>query len=151
MNKVNETETGTKKNVGQKIKAFVKRHLFLTGVLAALFACTFFLPAESVDYRYSGKEIYQYVRVEYSLYGYCVNVAPMYQTSVEEAANLNKLMLFTGVDEATDTVTKRWTEWFGTGETFTVRVKGFRHNNPTLRDDIIEKIKAKGYKADALL
>ncbi len=151
MKRTNETETRPNNQTTLKIVAFLKRHRLIVCLLAVLFVCTFFVPAECVDYRYSGQEVYQYVRVEYSLYGYCVNVFPMYQASVEEAENLNKLLLFTGMDEVTDTVTERWTYYYGAMETFGIRAKGFRQDTLACRDGVIEKIKAKGYKADALL
>lgn len=135
----------------KKTVAWCRRHPVVSIVVGVLFVSTFFVRAESVEIRYAGDQVYEYVRMDYSVYGYCVNVVPMNEVSMDTAKDLKKVLLFSNVDKSVDTVVQRWVYYRGDQEQFTFRVKGYLGDPIQKRSALIEKVKAKGYAADALV
>ena len=148
---VNSKIKATITHCWQKIRVWCRKHPVITVTLCVLFAATFFMRAESVEIRYSGKDVYDYVRVDYSIYGYCVNVVPVNQVSMQTAKDLKRALLFCGVDKSVDVIVDRWTYYHGDQEQFYLRVKGYRCDPIEKRNDLIERIKAKGFMADGIV
>lgn len=128
-----------------------KRHKLVAGVIFCLFLSTFFVRAESMFIRYHGQDVYAYVRVDYSIYGYCVGVKPMKAESVDTAKDLTKILLLSDIDQSVDTIVDKWSYYYGPNMIFTVHMRGYKHNPLNKRDELIDKIKAMGYRADILV
>lgn len=141
-----------KQNTGQnKFFAFVKKHWILFAVIGLLFLSTFFMRGGSVQVRYVGQETYEYVRLDYSIYGYCINVRPMQKDSKQTARDLSRQVLFMDMDSSVKYVVDKWVYYYGNEETFNFKVKGYTYNTNTRRDELIYMVRDLGYQADAII
>ena len=83
-----------------KLLCFIGKHWIVFSVIVLLFLSTFFVRAGSVQVRYVGQSTYEYVRLDYSIYGYCVNVRPMQYESKQAAQDLSRQVLFMDMDNS---------------------------------------------------
>ncbi len=134
-----------------KKTSFLKRHWVFFTVIGLLFLSTFFVRGSSVQMRYSQQDTYEYVRLDYSIYGYCINVRPMQETSKQAARDLSRQVLFMDIDGSVEHIAEQWTYYFGDEATFTFKVKGYMYNTNDRRDELIQTVRELGYKADAII
>ncbi len=134
-----------------RVISFFKKHWIVSIVLAVLLLSTFTVRGRSVYFRYSvGPDVMEYVRVDYSIYGYCINVYPMNVNSSPDSRALTGEMLFMGMDESVQYLVKKW----ATGnkdEAFNIKVKGYVYNTNERRDEMIRMVRTMGHTADVIL
>lgn len=134
-----------------KLLCFIGKHWIVFSVIVLLFLSTFFVRAGSVQVRYVGQSTYEYVRLDYSIYGYCVNVRPMQYESKQAAQDLSRQVLFMDMDNSVKYVVDQWVYYYGDQETFNFKVKGYTYNTNIRRDHLIYMVRDLGYKADAII
>lgn len=140
------------KNIEKNVfVSFFKKHWIVTLVIAILLLSTLFVRGRSVQVRCAvGAEVTEYVRIDYSIYGYCIDVVPMEESSVEDARALRKELLFMGMDSSCLRVVEQWNEEYKSAD-FNFKVKGYVYNTNDRRDALIRLMRSKGYSADVIL
>ncbi|MBE6638886.1 MAG: hypothetical protein E7616_05465 [Ruminococcaceae bacterium] len=140
-----------KKGFLEKAGAFIKKHWVFFTVLAVIFVSSFFIRGRSVQMQYVGADSYEYVRLDYSIYGYCVGVSHLQEKSVQTAKDLSRQVLLMDMDSSIQYIADQWVYYHGDQETFKFKVKGYIYNTNDRRDEIIWLVKDMGYKADAIV
>lgn len=133
-----------------KLKSFARRHVVLSTVVLLLFASTFFVRGQSVQIQYTDEEVFDYVRIDYSIYGYCIGVKPQNQNAAGSAKRFTRELLFCDMDTSVKKVVNEWVLQYGNEETFKLKLKSFLFNTNKRRDKLIDDIRAMGYKVDAI-
>ena len=134
-----------------KAVAFVRKHWVVFTVLAVIFASSFFIRGRSIQMQYVGQDSYEYVRLDYSIYGYCVGVSHLQEKSVQTAKDLSRQVILMDMDSSVKYVADQWAYYHGDQETFKFKVKGYIYNTNDRRDELIWLVKNMGYKADAII
>ncbi len=136
---------------GKKICNYIKKHWVVFTVLAVIFLSSFFIRGRSVQIQYVGRDSYEYVRLDYSVYGYCVGVKHMQESSRQCARDLTRQVLLMDTDASIKYVVDQWVGYYGGEETFKFKVKGYVYDTLERRDQLIEMVKGLGYRADAIV
>lgn len=134
-----------------KVLCFIKKHWVFFTIIAILFLSTFFIRGSSVQVRYLGADTYEYVRLDYSVYGYCINVRPMQKESKQSARDLTRQVLFMDMESSLAHVCDTIAHYYGDQESFTLKVKGYMYNTNDRRDELIQYVRSLGYAADAII
>ena len=134
-----------------KARAFVRKHWVFFLIVAAIFVSSFFIRGRSVQMQYVGQNTYEYVRLDYSIYGYCVGVTHLQDVSVQTAKDLRRQVLLMDMDSSVEYVARQWAYYHGEEETFKFKVKGYVYNTNDRRDELIWLVKDMGYQADAII
>ena len=134
----------------RRLWRIAKKHPVVALCIVGLFVASFFMRAESIEVRYSGESVYEYVRIDYSIYGYCVNVIPVNSVSDETAGDLTRILLFADTKDSIDKVVALWSDYHGPDQQFQFRVRGYFCDAMNKRGKLIEYVKQKGFAADAL-
>ncbi len=129
-----------------KLMAFVKRHWVFFCVMVLLLIATFIVPCKSVQVRY----LSNHVRVDFSLYGYCVGVRPMNEASNDLARDLNIKMMLSGEENGIRRLVNMWNEDFGSDYAYGFKTRSYLYDTEARRDEYIAMVKAMGYKAEVI-
>ncbi|MBQ6947289.1 MAG: hypothetical protein IJN42_04500 [Clostridia bacterium] len=127
-----------------------RRHWVLFTVLVVILVSSLFVRGGSVKVRCTAADgSYEEIRLDYSIYGYLINVRPEIQDSRELAAQLGKEMLFMSMDESVLYLADNWSAE-NEGAVFKYKVKGYTYKTTARRDKLIETVKGQGYTAEVL-
>lgn len=135
----------------EKVWSIIRKHWVVFTILAVIFISSFLIRGRSVQMQYCSTDAdLEYVRLDYSIYGYCVGVRQMQESSKKTADDLTRQVLLMDMDSSVEYVIKQWTSKYGDEGTFKFKVKGYVYNTMERRDQLIWLVKDMGYKADAL-
>ncbi len=133
-----------------KIIGFLLRHWVFFAVLAVLLISSFFVRGSSVLMRCGSPEQVEEVRMDYSIYGYLINVRPERANSVDFAKQMHSEMLFMGMDRSVTYMAEQWSAEHQ-GAFFNFKTKGYTFKSTERRDELIHLLRGLGYTADVFV